>query len=190
MQSSFDRVLHLAQKTGDKLIIFDRQADSHHVLLPIDEYEELLDLARLDSVDEYQESDSEDLEENIQSSFEPHPHCEEPSFAETASWHSAGSVLDEMQLDSEPIDDLPSFDSLSEDPDIHFFSDAPERNAVTESQNHESGILGSQKTDEPAPTEMSQRPVPPSLNPEQKIYPFEEDALEDDEPIFFEEPIE
>ena len=188
MESSFDRVLRLAQKTGDKLIIFDRQADKHHVLLPIEDYEELLDLNYSDSASEY---DEQDFEENNHYSPESHSQNQGLSFSDSehTSWHSTGSVLGGMRLDSEAANDLPSFDSLSEDPDIHFFSEEEEPTKESKSP----AFLAPDISDSApgfSPSEPSKNLVPPSSRVEPQVPGFQEESLDDEEPIFFEEPVE
>lgn len=44
--SQFDRVMELARRTGERVVVFDRCSDTAMVLMDLDDYEELLDSGR------------------------------------------------------------------------------------------------------------------------------------------------
>ncbi len=43
MPESFDRLLNLAKKTGNNLIVYDRDGGEHLVIMGVEEYEDLID---------------------------------------------------------------------------------------------------------------------------------------------------
>lgn len=74
--SSLDRLIRLAQRTGDRLIVHDRRGEDV-VIMSVDEYEDLLD-------------------EVVAGGFE------HTAYEETSPWHSAEDVLEERYHDTVP----------------------------------------------------------------------------------------
>lgn len=77
MNMSLDRLINLAQRTGDRLIIHDPIQGRDLVILDVDSYERLLDGRPLRDM-------------NLLRDLDPMPWEEEP---EVSPWHTAGDVL-------------------------------------------------------------------------------------------------
>ena len=124
MNSSFDHLLDLAQKTGNNLIIYDRYGDRNLVVLDLSEYERLVDIdigrvedsefgedigemnegEMLDKINHdiaawrsYQEQeDSESREEKLEEEMKNDqfdPFSED--YSHNDEWQSAGDILQE-----------------------------------------------------------------------------------------------
>lgn len=195
MNDSFERLLKLSQRTGDTLIVFDKESGNHQVVMDVEKYEalsissnppvghlteqELIDRLNKD-ISLWKESQSTGMDEDLQ--FMPEdPVLETPeietevSFDEDSpDWHSAADVLDNIH---------PEFDS-GESTDLSGMS------------LQESEIKLDLEPAAPEPIEYDPvMQVPASIpmleqNEEEKETEdlFQEEPL-DDEPIFFEEPI-
>lgn len=85
--SSFDRLLRLAQKTGDRLIVHDSYTNRSTVLLSLDDYERLWDEAKAESF--LYEDDEECEEEN--DSFRMSDDEDEPD-----PWQRLDTVLEDQ----------------------------------------------------------------------------------------------
>lgn len=93
--SSFDRLLRLAQKTGDRLIVHDSATNRSTVLLSLDEYERLWDQAEAFAIsdessfyfggkeDPLDEIEDEEMENPWESKDE-------------SPWHSVDKVIEEQ----------------------------------------------------------------------------------------------
>ena len=173
--SSLDRLINLARRTGDRLIVHNELEDSDVVIMGVDEYErlvagkkdsrslssrELLDQINRDiaswrankELDEKWEQEmllDEEMED--EGPFDP--------FAETDShlpeWHSAGAILEDRYGDDFgeelEIEDIPDFN--------------PEK----------------------LESEIAFNPVPFKENNE--VEEWKEEPLTSEEPVFYEEPV-
>jgi len=73
MNNNFERILSLVRRTGDKIVVFEKETDSAYVVMDFDEYELMVDVQDdlcaivghdpYDSGD-FDESSEEDIEEN------------------------------------------------------------------------------------------------------------------------------
>lgn len=196
MNDSFERLLNLSKRTGDTLIVFDKESGNHQVVMDIEKYEslsissnppvgslseeELIDRLNKD-ISLWKESQSDGMDEDLQ--FMPEePSLETPELEteinfdeDSADWHSAADVLDNIH---------PEFESAGA-------VDLPDM-AISQ----ESEIKLDLEPEAPQPIEydpVMQVPAPiPMLEQDEEEKGtedlFQEEPLED-EPIFFEEPI-
>ena len=200
MNTSFDRLLNLAQKTGGNLIIYDRYSDCNLVVLGVDEYERLVDVdmdkdrgeycggedtremsegEMLDKINRdiaawrsYQEKEDyenreEMLEEELASDpFDPFSE----DYSHNDEWHSAGEILHEKH---------PGFSSSEFASGLTF----PARSLFSEKEDDDHQPVGFTDFHKP----LAGGHVP---------YQEHDDGVEsdaeplEDEPIFFEEPVE
>lgn len=175
MHSSFDRLLSLAQKTGDKLIIFDKHSDQHHVLLPIEEYEDLLDTGF-------------GYPDPASAPYEPGVDFSSPDSETGGTWSTAGDVLEDLHTDFE----LPAaFQSDQSDELVDYFSEGDDDIFFDDSSKQ---AVENKKPVSPLSYEPLMQPMGPepivraSESVEEDM--FVEEPLGDEEPIFFEEPVE
>lgn len=125
MLSRLDRLMRLAQKTGDTLIIHDREGRDM-VLLDVDRYENIVDEGYCDCMDDYEFHDmtegemldkiNRDIaiwrshqEQNEQTHRarvlerdlveNPPPDPFEEDYSHASDWHKAGSVLEQRHPD-------------------------------------------------------------------------------------------
>lgn len=90
--ASLDRLLRLANKTGDRLIVVDSMSEEAYAVLPLDEYESLIAGRELDSMFGPYDLDMDDEDELF-------------------DWHSTADVLDDL-FDPQMRDDqmrIPTF---------------------------------------------------------------------------------
>jgi len=189
MNDSFDRLLKLAQSTGDTLIVFDKQSGSHQVVMDIDKYEGLVHSSNppVGSLTEQQLIDRLNKDISLwRDSQQDQDISPEVSFDDsyvedaTEDWHSAADVLDNMhpEFEEQPQDMAPV--SLEPEGDIEFNFE-PQKPVEQASEAIEYDPL----MQEPAPIPMIEQ----DQEAESEDTSFQEEPL-DDEPIFFEEPIQ
>jgi len=211
--ASFERIFNLAKKTGDRMIIFDSATGEGFAAIPIDEYEEMVtdprdvralsgdafleqinnDIALWRAHQEAQEREefADILEEKMADEppfdpfFEDHTHKPE--------WHSAGAILQD-RYNPPPFDFEEEEDDWEDEDDDDIDFDAlfaRDRQPLPSFDFEEEQVedAGSDDLtfedvpfDPPMPT-----PVPPAT--EDMGTDWQEEPLEED-PIFFEEPIE
>jgi len=68
--SQLNRVLKLVRRTGDKLVVFDKETDAAFAIMDLDQYENLLDEADFDSSD-WNDDDDTFLPPRAASGFAP-----------------------------------------------------------------------------------------------------------------------
>ncbi len=176
MNSNFERLFRLAKKTGDRLIVFDSNTDNHMVIMGIDEYEELIDLQTKSELD-YLESNN--ILENIEQ-LDNIPGIDFESI-DQSDWHSTKEILDDVH---------PEFVPEQEEKPENFELKEP----VFEPINEPYGQFEQKKTDDEEPRLYEPVAESPHFEPiEQKNFDssfvLQEESL-DDEPVFFEEPID
>ncbi|MFA7654219.1 MAG: hypothetical protein WCX97_04225 [Candidatus Magasanikbacteria bacterium] len=69
--SQLNRVLKLVRRTGDKLVIFDKENDSGYAVMNLDQYENLLDEANFNPSDFDSDDDEEFFAPRPSHGFEP-----------------------------------------------------------------------------------------------------------------------
>lgn len=170
---SLDRLIALAKRTGDRLIVHDPYGDHDIVILNLDQYERLLD-----------EKEERGVEDAFMDDAWKNPLHDDP-------WRSAGDVLgerygsdrwgfDEEDEDEEDEDkngkasvtDMPSFDDTPEE--ISFSGD------IEGAQTSANAVL---RTPEPSAPESSAPTLVPFPSTENPASPAS------DEPVFYDEPL-
>lgn len=73
-QNQLDRVLRLVNKTGDKMLIMDKNTDSIFALMNLDSYEDL-------ALDDFDDNDNLDLEDGFDSDFYPPKNFDSSNFS-------------------------------------------------------------------------------------------------------------
>lgn len=177
---SLDRLINLARRTGDRLIIHNPLDDHDMVIMSVDEYEELLDVQ----------------EDNFESLDDMAPWEEDGS-----PWHSAGSVLEDKYDFS--FDEFDEEDMMPEPVDSGFDSWL-NKNNETEPQNIEDSFGFDQdknseefslnkplfedfSIEENIIEPLTEVPYKPNLDLD--LEDWQEEPLSGDEPVFYEEPV-
>lgn len=165
--SSLDRLIKLAKKTGDRLIVHNPADGSDIVIMDIDDYETLFDEAKNDSavsrdvrgLSERQLLNQINRDISIwraNEQLESEEDSDVPDFAESSSdWHSAGSIIEDADL---------GFDG-----DVHH--EEPELSPLPEMIENQ--------------VEMENNAQISQKNEEKETGGL----VSDDEPVFYEEPI-
>ncbi len=173
MSDNLDRFIEIAKKTGDTLIIHDSRTEESMVVLPLEEYEMLVDNMQEEGFFDFDGMEDEDGELD---------------FEQEMPWHSTAQVLEE-QYDKQSA-------SVFEREKIPVDKKtANHTNGKTKRQNNE------QKGDITM-EELDQASWEGSVSPANRSFPcneqnfdeiesnnWEEEPLPDEEPIFLEEPI-
>lgn len=207
MNSSFDRLFNLAQKTGNNLIVYDRHGDQHFVIMDIDEYENILDIDSSDPVGPVDHLNAaEDVSDELSDAqlFEKINH-------DIAVWRARHEQAESQSRENELAKELSedTFDPFIED---HTHNDSwhragevlqkfTERMPAPSSVNSEidqAASLVTPSIQEPVIQPLSQDTPTLIASPTQPVpfLPHEEleteagEGLDDEEPIFFEEPVE
>lgn len=218
---SFDRLLRLAKKTGDRLIVHDEMMGDDVVIMNIDQYENLWDQAQIkkdqSEVRELSERGlidkinrdiaiwraNQEMEEDLCDGL-----CDEEDdyFSEDDgvedSWKSVGDVLEKTKLKNEDLD-FGNLDFTDEDDeeigsskleigekinkDAWDFGNEDVKKKITDNDTEIKiedipGFETEQKKAEDSP-----EPVP--FKPETVESKWMEEPLEDEEPMFYEEPV-
>ena len=119
--SQLNRVLKLVRRTGDKLVIFDKENDSGYAVMNLDQYENLLDEATLNPSDFDSDDDDEEFFaqrpshgfEPISSVMKERWHDDElvSPLEEKAPWENGwqeqevGELNDELRMKNQEVDD-------------------------------------------------------------------------------------
>ena len=210
--ATFDRLLKLARKTGDRLIVFDSHTGEGFAAIPIDEYEDMVchprDVTAL-SGDQLIEQINKDIgtwresQEDEEDMYDMFGSSERLS----GSWQSAGDVLhDRYRFDNE-------YDGEEEDGDEEWFDIAREH--ITEKtdpysflDDEEEALHPNISFDFPSEEDIAHTQVDTNFfvnkhTPEPHIVDvphqislretpregmWKEESLDED-PIFFEEPV-
>lgn len=210
---SLDRLINLARRTGDRLIVHNPMEDSDIVIMDVDEYESLLtDKNDVRSLSERQLLDKINRDIAIwraNDELESDPDEAADIFekiSDANDWHSTKNVLDDkyaeprIDLWSGIGDDLPLGDyeehfaneekNRDESFGLHAF-DKPDESEI-EDYDMENLFPSSQEEDIVDNKESAQitvSPVPFIPNLGQDLQDWQEEPLLEDEPIFYEEPV-
>lgn len=188
MDAHFDRLFRLAQKTGDTLIVYDKQTEQHHVIMDIDKYETLVQKGEAEVFSTPKEKAPEFS--YIEDNYTPPSNTKSEQWSSHAEaepqndWHAAGDILDNLHPEfndesdaleaAEEIFDEPLFDEIDAEDDTedpHFEAQEPEQPLEYD----------------PVMQEPSPIPMVDAKEEEMKDV-FNEEPLQE-EPIFFEEPL-
>jgi len=200
MSHDLQRILNLSKKTGDTVIVFNPESDSHQVIMDFDSYEALMYHNEFESHTDLSSLSEGQLLEKINADIQAwrsiHADGGDDEFSmvsgtsvQKEDWHSAANVLGSMHPEF-------SFEDQNEEltPD---FSDANDFAFDFEPQPiqpEESTSEASEPTEIPVSYDpLMQEPAPIPMvdsNADMVEDEFVEESLDDEEPIFFEEPIE
>lgn len=204
MQAGFDRLLELAQRSGDRLIIYDRFGHNHKVIVDLDDYEHMLLVdEREEAYEDVRQLSEGELIDKInrdiamwRSSFYDRNFDTDDEYDDVwgmdksmpDTWHSAEEVLQARHGSSgQPVSEWESTPALN---NTDFSSETfPEEAPPSIPRVRE-------ETEPIAYDPLGEAafgtPVPPaSATTTTSGYEFEEEPLDDEEePVFFEEPIE
>lgn len=181
--SSLDRLIDLAKRTGDRLIVHDPIEDRDMVIMGVDEYEDMIDKSNFDCRSHNVRGlTGEQLLDQIN--------------RDIAIWRADKEMDDEWeneQVLEDEYDDLPPFDPFCE-VDYHpaewhtagdilenKFKDVPWTEKKEDKQNYSVNI-------EEVPVDDGIKNVP-FKQEESEIDWTENNLGEDDEPVFYEEPV-
>ncbi|OGH77763.1 MAG: hypothetical protein A2373_01505 [Candidatus Magasanikbacteria bacterium RIFOXYB1_FULL_40_15] len=180
---SLNRLINLARRTGDRLIVHQPEKGEDIVIMDVDEYELLLNERR----DVRNLSDKQLLDQinrdiaiwRANEKLEEDEDFSDFSEKEDDNWFSAGSVLggrfgeseeDMLEEEDEEIEDMDGFFDLNEVEGDVFPEVETNKNAEELAKNEEPKII-------------HERPIGSS----DEIW--EEESLGGDEPVFYEEPV-
>lgn len=171
---SLNRLIKLAQKTGDRLIIHDREHLADIVIMDIDAYEQLLfgsgNSSPVNPISPSSFSASVDPEEETLFAFDEDD--DEFAYDETDDLMTPSSQYTPTQVTAETVN---TWDEPSDELD-------------TPSPWHQAGaILGTRYGDSPQAEEKQL--VPPAEHGVHPIEAGESEALPGGDPVFYEEPI-
>jgi len=211
---SLNRLINLARRTGDRLIVHQPENGNDVVIMDVDEYEFLLtderDVRGLDErnvrglterqlldqinrdiaiwrANDKLENEYEEDEEMENNFFSPLPEHQQ----ETSGWHRAGSVLDDrfegLSLDVDTEDDFNTQD-YSED-----LFDKDKKEQRPEIEDFGMGTAFPVDTESKKlvkePTDELVTQIPYKENFGGNTENWHEEPLSDDEPVFYEEPV-
>ncbi len=205
--ASFDRLFKLAEKTGDRLIVFDSHTGNGFAAIPIDEYEDMVsnprDVTAL-SGDQLIEQINHDIGKWRESQEEEEDFLdmfgseEDEDIDGDDDWQSAGDILGSKYM-------RPEFDTEAEDEDNDddLFGDVSSMPFGMKEKNTERNGLAfdfqekreqgpffhaeeEEELEQEPKIELLPRPIPPMEKPAEGVW--EEEPLDED-PIFFEEPV-
>lgn len=181
MNASFDRLLNLAKRTGDTLIIFDKYDGNHQVVMDVDVYEDLVNHSNppVGSLSEQELIERLNTDISLWRESQTMEATDDINFISDADqgsdWHSAGEVLDHMH---------PEFESTeSNDLQEHMFNQNDDLELSFEQNDTGVDLNYDPVMQDPAPIPMIEHDASEEVNDA-----FQEEPLEED-PIFFEEPI-
>lgn len=216
--ASFDRIFNLAKKTGDRLIVFDSSTGDGFATIPLDVYERMIDdprRVRELSEDEFSQQinedialwnahqdaqDQEELDRLFGRAYEDNRGGAGDRLSDSDDdtgfdpWHSTADVLhgryDDLYTNDTDADiDSPSFS----------FDDDKEYNGLVSDEHVEAPLHDHDQESEDdilpedffapsfAPSSSQTTPIPQA---EDTPSPSWEEEPLDEEPIFFEEPVE
>lgn len=175
--SSLDRLIDLAQRTGDRLIVHNPIEDKDVVIMSVDEYEQMLDEKSFDfTKHDVRRLTSDQMLDQIN--------------RDISIWR-ADKEMDqewenEMILDDE-YDDLPPFDPFSE-VDYHP-AEWHTAGDVLETKFKDTPLEKKNNSDVAFPVEPSEEIQHIPFKSEESEMDLTENDLGDDEPVFYEEPV-
>jgi hypothetical protein len=202
MNDSFEKLLNLSKRTGDTLIVFDKESGEHQVVMNIEKYEELhtssnpavgtlseeqlIDRLNKD-ISLWKDSQTAEMDEDLSFMTEKAkaevaaveaPEVEFESVVElqedSEDWHSAADILDSIhpEFESEIIPEMEALSLEEDEIKLDLEAEAPQ------------ALKYDPVMQEPAAIPM----VEQNEDLKESTDLFQEEPLED-EPIFFEEPI-
>ncbi|PIR76101.1 MAG: hypothetical protein COU32_04055 [Candidatus Magasanikbacteria bacterium CG10_big_fil_rev_8_21_14_0_10_42_10] len=211
--ASFERIFNLAKKTGDRMIVFDSTIGDGFAAIPIDEYEAMVTDPRnitslsgdelLEQINDdiavwraHQEDiDREEFADTLEDSLAEEPPFDPfgEDFSHQPEWHSASDILQDRYKMPRTESVRPESDHMAgtwhdDDFSREDMSDIDEHPEI--SFDFEGGHLPDDVSVEDLPYDDASGPVP--VPPATQTPPpegWQEEPL-DEEPIFFEEPIE
>ncbi|OGH60201.1 MAG: hypothetical protein A2725_04845 [Candidatus Magasanikbacteria bacterium RIFCSPHIGHO2_01_FULL_33_34] len=189
---SLDRLINLARKTGDRLIVHQPEKGEDIVIMNVDEYEMLLDNRRdvrnlsdkqlLDQINRdiaIWRANTKLEDDDIYDDFVD----EEGGRDIGGSWFSAGNVLSD-KFDESEIDFTDEVKE-SEGGLAEFFD---YEGVGNESLSNVKEISKPYEVDEDMVKDIEPKIIPQKSG-EEKNQVWEEESLGDDEPVFYEEPV-
>ena len=223
MNQDLDRLLELSKKTGDKLIVYDKQDGNHFVLMGVDEYEYLADSQYQDMRGDVRGLSEEELidklnrditawraNKNLEEDFSEGDFDLDSDGVDMDDWHSISEVLGGAKQGlgglAEEIGDIPDIkvmeDRLAVETDSNLsVQESAERDnnlSVHEAVEIDSNLsveeLEELKEPQYDPVFEESLDAPPIGGNvpfvEQQVEQTKVEDLDDEEPVFLEEPIE
>ncbi len=216
--SSFDRLIELAKRTGDRLIVHDPYEGKDMVILDVDSYEhlvlgkrsvrglserELIDQINRDiSIWRANQEEEETWERGavLEDELIDNPPFDpfEEDFAHRSDWHSAGSVMKDrytpdFSLGEDTDDEGEDIDEEDEDGDaVQYWEPINDEPLYTAPQ---ADVSVAQEPDDYRVTdpdmafETPHQPVPHRETPREDDTQWKEEPLSPEEPVFYEEPV-
>lgn len=175
MNESLDRLLNLAQKTNSRLIVYDRTAGKHLVVMGIDDFESLTTgQVPVKIVDDDADRDHELIQKLNQEIAEWRNRAQNQEVENTVADFSEEEDLEENL--EEPIQTVVKEIPKSSDPSIKSLPSSPP------SSWHKFGDVMARYQPAPKMPEVRYEPA--------EALESEKTQALDDEPIFLEEPVE
>ena len=193
--SSLDRLIDLAKRTGDRLIVHDPIEGRDVIIMDVDEYERMVlpkkdvrglsSRQMLDQINrdiavwranlemEEQWAREEMLEDEIDAEGPFDPFAETDFYA--PEWHSAGNVIGELYNQKIKSSEDQFSDLDIDEEEIEVEEVPPQMSATVEEDE-----------------ELSVKPVPQSEHVDEYLHDggkLKEESLVSEEPVFYEEPV-
>lgn len=198
--SSVNRLIDLAKRTGDKLIVHNPFEDQDVVIMTVQNYEEILDSDFCDNCFERDVFDEDYPSRRGGQNFVHDPDVNEFEgddllFEEPDPWHSAASVIDDRysEDDFENEDDLYSDDLTSLDSEIYSGAKIPTAETPWQEPYAVPVTTKAPVTEldyaayDPMLVDNNTNPVP--FHPNAHEEDWDDEPLSSDEPVFYEEPV-
>ncbi len=204
--SRLERLLKLAQKTGDTLIIHDKDG-SDKVIMDVSMYEVLHDMYGMGRYDDMRDGCDDcghhamrDDDVDYTMPFESEAEDAEEHFEDNTDWYRAGDILHDRRRNDFVFDDEDDFDMSDEihveDIPSHFFDEDEElepMGAVDHVLSEEQFV----EPEEPLYDDLGEASISqvdrkdiPFIPQEPLVDVLDEHPIDDDEePVFFEEPV-
>ncbi|NQV89649.1 MAG: hypothetical protein HQ488_04975 [Parcubacteria group bacterium] len=134
MNNNFERILNLVRRTGDKIVVFEKETDSGYVVMDIEEYELMVDvqddLCELAGHDPYETGD--DFEQSTDDSFDDND-------LETSGKINVWDVMQSAGNEGETWDpaDLTDSELVELEEQYQAFANRHLQEAITETQSKE-----------------------------------------------------
>ncbi|HCC31506.1 MAG TPA: hypothetical protein DEQ03_15875 [Marinilabiliales bacterium] len=207
---SLDRLINLAKRTGDRLIVHDPIGGNDIVIMNVDEYEMLLadeqgarDLTGWQLLNQINRDiaiwrANKEAEENYDSELWNKETDNGRSFfdrpEDNFGWQSAGSILEDRYSRhlEEPDNDFIDETEVNAEPDLVDFS-GPKVNDLVDEDWSSLAENEKEPDDKNAKDELREVPFLPNLGQNMPgdltSQNWQEEPLLEDEPVFYEEPV-
>jgi PHD/YefM family antitoxin component YafN of YafNO toxin-antitoxin module len=202
---SLNRLISLARRTGDRLIIHQPEEGEDIVIMNVDEYEalmeeeyELRDLSERQLLDKINRDiaiwrandrlDYEDTEENLELEDEEDSEFDFDDDTKDDDWHAMGSVLGDKYdgfFPEEAVDNISS-DDIEDSVENDVEEDIS--NASSYLNNLIDSFESKRSEDEITTEEIGEIPFKPEVSDDIEGWQ-EEEIGDDDGPVFYEEPV-